>query len=193
MPITCPMQRAVLSPSFLGALTTLTWVCSLLDPRSGCRSEDELPDRSVIACIARLPADLKIVKLEDRLQAGTGVNGQSTDSSGSGSVPDHQEVAIDWGPMISHCFASYWECIRYALQHRDSFGPEAANATTADNVGNDLAVTHVDKAGISVGCSDAFALAQVCLESLDLAGLNLATVIECLSLLVPKVRKYGGY
>ena len=62
---------------------------------------------------------------------------------------------------------------------------------TADDTSVDATVTHADKAGVAVCYSDVFTLAQVCLDSLDLAGLNLATVIECLSLLVPKVNMNG--
>ena len=187
----------MLSPSFLGSLTALTWVCSLVDPPGSSRhSGDELPDPFVIACIGRLPANLKFLKPEDR-QSVTGVDEETKGSSahsGNGSAPNRQEAAIDWGPMISHCFASYWECIRYALQHQGSFGPEAATTATADSTSNVVAAaSQADRRDVSVGCSDVVALAQVCLESLDLAGLNLATVIECLSLLVPRVRKYERY
>ena len=165
------LQSVELTPSVLGAVTALAWVATTLGDQESPQLEGAAS--SLVACISKLPADMKIRKPTDVQPP---------------SLPDSEnQKQIDWGPLISHSFISYWKCILYTLRKLYGDQPTSLEAegsvesTKFSSSGGSTAV------GMLVGCEDAVALAQVCLDTLDIAGQSLDIVIECLSLLVPKV------
>lgn len=76
----------------------------------------------------------------------------------------------DWGPLVSHCTSSYWECLSAYLKYVSSLPP----APKCDG-------------RLTIGSSDVIGIAKCCISSLDVAAFSVGVVIEAVSTLVPKV------
>lgn len=89
---------------------------------------------------------------------------------------------------MSHCFLSYWKCIVYTLKYLYCSNTQSLDGNSPLGTMEGGAV-HPDSIGgaIPVGTTDLESLAQSCLDNLDMAGQELAVLIDWLSLLVPKV------
>ena len=85
-------QVVQLTPSILGSLAILEWVCGIYQDRYG----NETPPTVNITLMAKLPVNLSLVKPLEVSQDG-----------------GH----IEYGPSISYCLSLYWKCILYTLQH----------------------------------------------------------------------------
>ena len=170
----------MLSPSFLGAVSALDWVVSLLSHEEhhggNKKREDEEPDRycsqmfspeqikNLVVPISSLPLLIKIVKPDVVV------------SSQPNQLPVVAEKKpLDWGPLIAHCYSSYWNCVLFAMRciHRQ---PSLSDIYLESK-----------STELIVGSCVVVRVADACLESLDVATENLSTVIECLSILAPKV------
>ena len=89
---------------------------------------------------------------------------------------------------MSHCFLSYWKCILCTLKYLYGNDPQSLSGDSPIGavVGGAVCPSSIDGA-IPVGTTDVEALARSCLNNLDMAGQEIAVLIEWLSLLVPKV------
>ena len=158
-----------LTPALLGAVTALAWVCNL--PNVYQRSQEwslEYCTSVTVECISKLPANLRIIKPTTELLLSPTLHSATISDSG---IAQNLSV-IDWGPLMSHCFVSHWQCILFTLRQLYGNMPRPCSAVSD---------------GPILGSDDAVALAQVCVDSLDVGGEDIAVVIECLSLLVQKV------
>ena len=101
---------------------------------------------------------------------------------------------VEWGPLMSHCFLSYWKCILCTLKYLHGNISHPFSSTSGSSSSSDYplgAAPHpTTDCGdtIAVGAMNVLELAQCCLDSVDVAGQDLAVLIECLSVLVPKVQ-----
>lgn len=181
------MQEGVdLTPRFLGAVTALAWLCSLSIPDLQNPSSDLTHNHcnfsQVVRCFSKLPANLNIVKQEE-LRGG---QRHFSDTSTGGE----NNKQVEWGPLMSHCFLSYWKCILCTLKYLHGNSPHPFNSGSSSDYPLGAAphptTDCVDT--IAVGAMNVLELAQCCLDSLDVAGQDLAVLIECLSVLVPKVQ-----
>ena len=85
-------QVVQLTPSILGSLAILEWVCGIYQDRYG----NKTPPTVDIRLMARLPVNLSLVKPLNASQDG-----------------GH----IEYGPIISYSLSLYWKCILYTLRH----------------------------------------------------------------------------
>ncbi len=184
------LQEIELSSKFLGAVSALAWVCTLLEgnlPNQGTVGMDlERCGSYIVACISKLPANLTIIKsaVGDASQQGSSLARDDNTSS--------TRERFDWSALVTQCFKSYWQCILYTLRKLYPDTPVFAvspritpTAPPPACVGG--ASQESAPPAVAVNCSNVAALAQVCLDKLDIAGEDIATVLECFSLLVPKV------
>ena len=180
------MQESVnLTPQFLGAVTALAWLGSLSFPDVQSSSSDVTHDHcnfsQVVRCFSKLPANLTIVK-QDRLYHGGQRHSSDTSTSGENQKP------IEWGPLMSHCFLSYWKCILCTLKYLHDNSPHPFSSGSSSSNYPLGAAPHPTDDTVAVGAINVLGLAQCCLDSLDMAGPDLAVLIECLAVLVPKVQ-----
>lgn len=131
---------------------------------------------SIVECISKLPANLSIVKSLTR-----GDSSQQSDLL-TGETSSTREK-FDWGALLSQWFNSYWQCVLFTLKrlHRGCAVSPIPSSEDTHSEQSPSALT------LPVDSCDVCALARVCLDNLDIAGEAVATVIECFSLLVPKV------
>ena len=184
--LSCYVQESVnLTPQFLGAVTALAWLGSLSFPDVQSSSSDVTHDHcnfsQVVRCFSKLPANLTIVKQEQLYHGG---QRHSSDTSTSGE----NQKPIEWGPLMSHCFLSYWKCILCTLKYLHDNSPHPFSSGSSSSNYPLGAAPHPTDDTVAVGAINVLGLAQCCLDSLDMAGPDLAVLIECLAVLVPKVQ-----
>ncbi len=94
---------------------------------------------------------------------------------------DHSEPPLaleewDWGPLMSHCTLSYWECMLSCLQYHTHSGDPSPAFEGSSGCETD-------------GCQDTIRMMTCCIGTLDSAcGPCVGTLIEAVATLVPKVR-----
>ena len=118
----------------------------------------------VISVVKDFPINLTLVKEERRPELSVGSKG--------GHVLASEQW--DWGPLVSHCYSSYWESLLTFLKRfNTAFVP--------------FPPSHVCKENWTIGSSDVLGIAECCISSLDMAASSLGLVIQALVTLIPKV------
>lgn len=176
------MQDVELTPAFLGTVTALSWVCSLFEDEDHPSKEDSqkhphINTAFIIEVISKLPANIRVTKPV--------LSSQLVQEGPECCDPVEFTNPIDWGPLVSHCYTSYWRCILFTLKRLHS-----QKTMPSPEGSSDVKSPCEPGEAVLVGSKDVTTLVQVCLDSLDQAGDEIASVIECLSLLVPKVCKH---
>ena len=141
-----------------GAVTLLQWVC-----------RTHVESKALLKQLAKLPADLSITKPSN------------DDKMPSDMLKESEEVGehcVEWGPAITHCLNGYWNCILYTLSW--------LHGRKEEEESGELAGTAED-GQVTVGTRDIGKLVTVCMDYFDIAGHDLATPLQCVSLLIPKV------
>lgn len=163
----CPLQCEVeLTSSLLGAVTTMAWVCKLWSSEGAAGNRPTSDVHRFLGCMNNLPACPRLTKPRglDQTQPE-----EPTQSTG---------VQADWSPMLSHCQQCFWQCAHYALQLLSQHYPSGFPGV-AGRDGDE---------GMPIGCGKLRPLVEEFLASLDVAGEGVAEPIECLALVLPKVR-----
>lgn len=119
----------------------------------------------------------------------------------------------EWGPLITHCYSCYWKCVLFALKHLHSpidrnrifcgasyYSPTtkgaqptyytscSSSSKTDSQVGS--SIDDMNKAVFPIGSNDMNVVIGACLNILDMLDSEVPIVIQCLSLLLPKVYTY---
>lgn len=114
----------------------------------------------------------------------------------------------EWGPLITHCHSCYWKCVLFTLEQLHSHtvkmdGVSCFPARASDCVSrlssadtarpnfpekiNEDASVGANEGAVPIGSNDMNVVIEACLGSLDLLDNEVPTVIQCLSLLLPRV------
>ena len=86
---------------------------------------------------------------------------------------NHDSQMIEYGPIINYCLSSYWKCLLYVFNNIPSAG-DPSNGQQQNSL-------------ISIGSMDLERIANLCVEYMDIIRGSLATPLNCLVTLVPKV------
>jgi hypothetical protein len=154
-----------LSAEFLGAVTLLQWACLHAD-------SPYLSMATVLPRLSHLPINLTLVK-EEQVSA-------SLEKPGDGYMRPRAAERSDWGPLVTHCYGMYWQCLASFLKWvtRREDGSAASPSGGTQN------------AGVVIGCADVAEMARCCLDNLDAAALSVGVVIESVATVLPKVPQY---
>ena len=155
-----------LTSAFLGAVTLLQWACLHSEPSS-------LPLDDIFPLVSQFPINLTLVKGMRQTPAGLGV----PVLDGGGRMPLKAAERSDWGPLVTHCYAMYWQCLA-------SFLKWSANAQGGAEF-HTASITPSSR--VVVGSADVTEVARCCLDNLDAAALSVGVVIESVASLLPKV------
>ena len=233
----CP-QTVQVTSTFLGAVTALSWVCTLpvMSSTQMCGASDNttitakhsshtplLSNRQLSSprerlelavSISHLPINLVLmkpdlpptggavetIKITARNLKGGGDKGKSFNVTAA-------RKKKEWGPLVTYSYSCYWKCVLFALKLLHSVDKDAADAEVSDafpsedgyssssnanrlqSISSEDNSTIIETKGrlLPIGSNDLNALADVCISSLDVADEEVATIIDCLSVLLPKV------
>ena len=107
-----------LTSAVLGSLTALGWISSFVSSslypltKHSPQIQHQLLVSTVVTAIESLPLPLHFSKpssldLEERAVAETSLIACRR--------------GIEWGPLVSHCYSSYWKCMLFVLKHDVQF------------------------------------------------------------------------
>ena len=156
----CP-QTVQLTPRLLGALTALSWVCTLpskaLSVKKQAATYDthltttigndaqmpllstwhQSPDSrgchlELALYISQLPINLVVVKPD--------LPAKQDKHEGKRSVfkLTAARKKIEWGPLISHCYSCYWKCILFTLEQLYKGGSSGLTNMVTTNKASDV-------------------------------------------------------
>lgn len=116
----------------------------------------------------------------------------------------------EWGPLVTHCYSCYWKCVLFTLKHlhsaigwKKNLGgasycslatkearPSHLSSSKVDSNFSEInksSISDVSEAVIPIGDNDMNVVIEACLGSLDVLDSEVPILIQCLSLLLPKV------
>lgn len=142
----------------------LHWACSTAHPGPSLISD------TALSHMTHFPVHLTLVKEETRPQC------PPADVSTATPTPAAME-RMDWGPLVTHCYSSYWQCLAFYLKWADV---NAIGTSVAEGPG-------VEGRRIVIGSTDAISVARCCLNNLDVAAFSVGVIVESMAILLPKV------
>lgn len=161
---------------FLGAVTLLQWACLHSDPSS-------LPLADIFPRMSQFPINQTLVK-EKQPPNGLGSPGPWD----GGCVSPKAAESSDWGPLVTHCYAMYWQCLTSFLKWAAEDQEVSKDRAVGETCSKDRAVDKTcGTTRVAIGSADVAEVARCCLDSLDAAAFSVGLVIESVSTVLPKV------
>ena len=117
----------------------------------------------------------------------------------------------EWGPLVTHCYSCYWKCVLFTLKYLHSpigqnkifsgvsqatkgaqltYSRLSSSKTDSNISEMGSSIGDMSEAVIPIGSNDTYVIIGACLNNLDTLDSEAPILIQCLSLLLPKVCIY---